>query len=81
MCSFIFSTTFVLKLSHSEKKLARYDEIYTFIGPHVRYTLFFCAVVSLKPRHPDWVIDFDFKLNLFSLPSPCNYYLFSRRIP
>jgi len=40
-----------------------------------------CAVVSLKPRHPDWVRDFDFKLNLFSLPSPCNYYLFSRRIP
>jgi len=28
------------------------------------------AVVSLKPGHMDWVRDFDFMLNLFSLPSP-----------
>jgi len=28
-----------------------------------------CAVVSLKPGHMDWVRDFDFMLNLFSLPS------------
>ena len=29
----------------------------------------------------DWVRDFDFMLNLFSLPSSWNYYLFLRRIP
>ena len=29
-----------------------------------------CAVVSLKPGHMDWIQDFDFMLNLFSLPSP-----------
>jgi len=40
-----------------------------------------CAVVSLKPGHMDWVQDFDFKLNLFSLPTPPIYYLFLRRIP
>ena len=40
-----------------------------------------CAVVSLKPGHMDWVRDFDFTLNLFSLPTPWNYYLFLRRIP
>ena len=37
--------------------------------------------MSLKPGHMDWVRDFDFMLNLFSLPSPWNYYLFLRRIP
>ena len=40
-----------------------------------------CAAVSLKPWHMDWVRDFDFMLNLFSLPSPWNYYLFLRWIP
>ena len=30
----------------------------------------YCAVVSLKPGHMDWVRDFDFMLNLFALPSP-----------
>jgi len=37
--------------------------------------------VSLKPGHMDWVRDFDFMLNLFSLSSPWNHYLFIRRIP
>ena len=40
-----------------------------------------CAVVSPKPGHMDWVRDFHFMLNLFSLPSPRYYYLFLRRIP
>jgi len=41
----------------------------------------YCPVVRLKSGHMEWVRDFDFMLNLWSLPSPCNYYLFLRRIP
>ena len=40
-----------------------------------------CAVVSPKPGHTDWVQDFDFTSNLFSLLSPWHYSLFLRRIP
>ena len=40
-----------------------------------------CAVVSLKPGHMDCFRDFDFKLNLFSRPSPWHYHLFLRRMP
>ena len=32
----------------------------------------YCAVVSLKPGHMDWVRDFGFILNLFSFPPPPN---------
>jgi len=33
-----------------------------------------------QPGHMDWVRDFDFMLDQFSLPSPWNYCLFLRRI-
>ena len=36
----------------------------------VKQETLYCAVVSLKSRHTDWFRDFDFMLNLFSLPSP-----------
>jgi len=42
-----------------------------------RYNRIYCA----KPGYMDWVRDFDFMLNLFSLPSPPDYYLFLRQIP
>ena len=49
---------------------------------YVHYsTILYCTVVTVKPGHVDWVRDFDFRLNLLSLPSPSNYYLFLRRIP
>jgi len=53
---------------------------YTHTYIHI-YTHTYHAVVSPKPGHMDWVRDFDFMLNLFSLPSPCNYCLFLRRTP
>ena len=33
-----------------------------------------CAVVSLEPGYMDWVREFVFLFNLFSLPSPPNCY-------
>ena len=57
-------------LAESLEQLCEWYKIYSY----------WCAVVSLKPGHMDWVRDFDFMLNLFSLPSPWNYYLLLRRI-
>ena len=48
---------------------------------NIEIIIFNCAVVSPKPGHMNRVRDFDFMLNLFSLPSPWNHYLFLRRIP
>jgi len=56
-----------VRLQHAEQRFAINTEMY--VSSHYCQCLN-CAVVSLKPEHTDWVQDFDFMLNLFSLPSP-----------
>jgi hypothetical protein len=54
ICVLIFSTTFVLNISYSKKKWARYDQK-TWIGLHIKYPLF------LSYFNDTWIFSTDFR--------------------